>query len=150
MIKVTYGTVKEDHGLPLVQVSDLRKLVEKIKEADTKELEKMKGLDPARVDIILPGAIILLAIYEALKYKSFLVSPYGLRDGALVDHIFNKVNPRIYEERQNQYRYSSIEKISAKFNLNENHARQTARIAGMIFETVASSLRISPLNIRRY
>ena len=142
MIKSAYGTVKEDHGLPLVQVADLRKLVEKIKEADTKELEKMKGLDPARVDIILPGAIILLAIYEALEIQSFLVSPYGLRDGALVDYIFNKVNPRIYEERQNQYRYSSIEKISAKFNLNENHARQTARIAGMIFETVASSLHI--------
>ena len=147
MIKSAYGTVTENHGLPLVQVTDLKKLVEKIKAADTKEMERMKGLDPARVDIILPGAIILLAIYESLEIKSFLVSPYGLRDGALVDYIYNRVNSRIYEERQNQYRYSSIEKISAKFNLNENHARQSARIAGLIFDTLGASLHL-PLELK--
>ncbi|NOZ68652.1 MAG: Ppx/GppA family phosphatase [Deferribacteres bacterium] len=48
------------------------------------------GLEPARLDIIVPGALILLRLMEAFGFSEITVSNYGLREGILVD-LYNRL-----------------------------------------------------------
>lgn len=50
------------------------------------ERSKIKGLEPERADIIVPGTLILLAIMEILNIKEVIVSDYGLLEGALISY----------------------------------------------------------------
>ncbi len=43
------------------------------------------GLEPARLDIIVPGTLILLKLMEAFGFDEITVSNYGLREGILID-----------------------------------------------------------------
>ncbi len=47
----------------------------------------MRGLEPARADVILAGAVICLAAMETLGYQEIIVSDGGLREGILLDVI---------------------------------------------------------------
>ena len=46
---------------------------------------RIPGLDPARADIILGGALLLEQVFAALRIDSMVVSEYALREGVLVD-----------------------------------------------------------------
>ena len=48
---------------------------------DLKTREKIKGLEPARADIIIGGTAILLKILEMLDIESFIVSENDILDG---------------------------------------------------------------------
>ena len=49
------------------------------------ERRALIGLEPGRVDLILGGALILLAVMERFGFAECLVSDYGLREGILID-----------------------------------------------------------------
>ncbi|MBA2625909.1 MAG: Ppx/GppA family phosphatase [Acidimicrobiia bacterium] len=46
---------------------------------------KLAGLDPARADIILGGALLLEQVFAALRVDAMVVSDYALREGVLLD-----------------------------------------------------------------
>ena len=50
------------------------------------ERAKLKGLEAERADIIIPGTLILLTLMEELQAKTFIVSDYGLLEGALISY----------------------------------------------------------------
>jgi len=49
------------------------------------------GLEPARLDIIVPGALILLKLMDAFGFDEITVSNYGLREGILIE-LYNRLN----------------------------------------------------------
>lgn len=134
MVRANGGVKEEENGIPLLYTRDLKNLIHELKKMSPKELLKVPGLDPSRADIIIPGGILLLTLLQTLRIDSSLVSSYGLRDGALIDYIYHKVNKKIYQERQNEYRKRGLEILSDKFNLDKKHAKQTSRLAVLLFE----------------
>jgi exopolyphosphatase/guanosine-5'-triphosphate,3'-diphosphate pyrophosphatase len=51
----------------------------------SKERAKYIPFEPARLDIIVPGTLILLKLMEIFGFKVLTVSNYGLREGILLD-----------------------------------------------------------------
>jgi exopolyphosphatase/guanosine-5'-triphosphate,3'-diphosphate pyrophosphatase len=49
------------------------------------ERRRVPGLEPARADIIVAGAVICLAAMDALGFPELTVSDGGLREGILLD-----------------------------------------------------------------
>lgn len=125
---------REENGMSILRTSDLRELVEAMKGLSTKELVKFKGLDPDRVDIILPGGLILVNILETLKIEKSLISPRGLRDGALVDFIYNNINKNFYVERQERYRYRVLEGVGKKYKIDLARAEHCSNLALKLFD----------------
>ena len=68
------------HGLQLT-INQLREQVEELQEKDLASRKEIKGLPPDRADIILAGAIIILATMERLHKETFYISSHGLRYG---------------------------------------------------------------------
>ena len=136
------GSVPEEEGILLLKTKHLRKLVKEMKELSFDELSKLKGLDKQRIDIIVPGAILLLSMLDSLEIRSSFVLNKGLRDGAIADFIQKKVNKSIYIERQESSRKLGLKRLSAKFNVDQKHAEQCADLAIRLFNILKSEHRL--------
>ena len=70
-------------GLSRVQ---LAAIIDRLLGAETVEARlKISGLDAARADIIVAGALILEGVMDALHVESLRFSDYALREGVLYD-----------------------------------------------------------------
>jgi exopolyphosphatase/guanosine-5'-triphosphate,3'-diphosphate pyrophosphatase len=68
------------HGLQLT-LNELRDQVQELREKDLAARKRIKGLPPDRADIILAGAMIILATMERLHKEALHISSHGLRYG---------------------------------------------------------------------
>jgi len=68
------------HALHLA-VGELRDQVQTLQERDLEARKQIKGLPPDRADIILAGAMIILATMERLHKDALHISTHGLRYG---------------------------------------------------------------------
>ena len=68
------------HGLQL-PIDEIRNQIKILQAKDLKTRKEIKGLPPDRADIILSGAMIILATMERLKKDALHISSHGLRYG---------------------------------------------------------------------
>lgn len=69
-----------------VSLSALSHIYEKLIRLPLLERSKVKGLEPERADIIIPGTLILLTIMEVLNVEEIAISDYGLLEGAMINY----------------------------------------------------------------
>ncbi len=69
-----------------ITLPTLKSIYEKLIMLSAYERTKLKGLEAERADIIIPGTLILLTLMEELWAKTFIVSDYGLLEGALISY----------------------------------------------------------------
>jgi len=101
------------------------------------ERSKIPGLDPARADIIVAGAVILDEIFDVLDLKTMTISDYALREGIILDTI-EKFYRKKKLDHLHDIRYSSVLQIAENFQYEKKHAEQVARLALRIFDQTAS------------
>lgn len=135
--------LKEEKGLYILKTSDLRDLVDDLIKMTPREIAKQKGLDSARADIIMPGGILLVTLLEEIGIKESLICSKGLRDGAVVDFIYRKVNRKIFQQRQNALRLHGLRLLLKKFNADIGHAEHTANISMQLFDLLHEDLGIT-------
>jgi exopolyphosphatase / guanosine-5'-triphosphate,3'-diphosphate pyrophosphatase len=117
---------------------ELSKAVEKIiASPGSEERSRIPGLDPARADIIVAGAVILDEIFDVLRLKTMTVSDYALREGIILDTI-EKFYRTEKLDHLHDIRYASVMQIAGNFNYEKKHARQVARLALQIFDQTES------------
>jgi exopolyphosphatase / guanosine-5'-triphosphate,3'-diphosphate pyrophosphatase len=114
---------------------ELLEVFEEIRDADDKLI--IEGLDPARVDIILAGAIILKEVFKELGIREIMVSEYALREGIILDTLENlHRNGRI--KHLHNLRYSNVIHLAESLHYEKGHSRQVAKIALRIFDQTTS------------
>jgi len=130
-------TLKEELRLPTVATKDFSDLVGQLAQMSKKDLAKIKSLDEGRRDIILPGAALLLSLLKHLKLNRFMVSPNGLRDGAIADYVYKKVNKNIYLRSQTKFREAGLTSIVDKYKMDREHSRHVAELSVQLFDIFA-------------
>ncbi len=113
---------------------ELKDVVDEILEAKSiKQRAKIAGLDPARADIIVGGAIIVEQIFKELELKELTVSEFALREGIVFDTIEKK-----YMSKQaghlDDIRYKSVIHIAESFKYEKEHAMSVTGLALKIFD----------------
>ncbi|MEI6052960.1 MAG: Ppx/GppA phosphatase family protein [Opitutaceae bacterium] len=101
--------------------------------ATNEERSRIPGLDPARADIIVAGAVILDEIFDVLDLKSMTISDFALREGIILDTI-EKFYRKKKLDHLHDIRYSSVLHIAENFQYEKNHAQQVARLALQIYD----------------
>jgi exopolyphosphatase/guanosine-5'-triphosphate,3'-diphosphate pyrophosphatase len=69
-----------------IALSSLKKIYESLIKLPIKERAEIKGLEPERADIVVPGILILLVVMEIINAGVLTVSDYGLLEGLLLDY----------------------------------------------------------------
>ena len=95
--------------------------------------QRRKRFDARRAEIVTAGAVILEAVMRHLGLRSIASVQRGLRDGLIVDLMARKrPNPRDHSLGD------AALALGRRFQLDERHARQVARLALALFDDLAS------------
>ena len=76
---------REKIHLHTITLSSLYALGEKLSALSLEERRKIKGLEPERADLIIPGIQFTIKIMKSLNFDKLIISDYGLIEGALFD-----------------------------------------------------------------
>lgn len=140
-------SLREQLRLPLVDTKDFAEMVDQLSQMSRKEIARLKSIDEGRRDIILPGAALLLALLKHTRMNRFMVSPNGLRDGALADYVYHKVNKNVYLRSQTQFRETGLATIVDKYKMDRGHSEHVAALSVRLFDLFAELHRL-PLETR--
>ncbi len=112
----------------------LFRIVDEIVSARTEEeRSEIKGLDPARADIIVAGALILEQIFEEFRIGEMIVSEFALREGTIFDSI-EKLFKRGNYHNLYDIRYNSVLDLAESFRYEREHSHRVAKLSLQIFD----------------
>lgn len=72
-----------------VKVSDFERIYRLLIESTTAERTEMKGMEPIRVEMIVPSVIFIKLVIERLNIQKIYQTDYALREGVLYELIFS-------------------------------------------------------------
>ncbi len=73
-----------------MNVTDIKNIYSEMTRMTTAERSNLLPFEPSRLDIIVPGTLILLTLMSIFRFNEIVVSNYGLREGILAELYRNK------------------------------------------------------------
>ena len=73
-----------------LNMTDVKMMYSDLSRTTTAERSKFLPFEPSRLDIIVPGTLILLKLMQITKFNNITVSNYGLLEGILAELYENK------------------------------------------------------------
>jgi exopolyphosphatase/guanosine-5'-triphosphate,3'-diphosphate pyrophosphatase len=134
----------ERHGRELPQLN--RHVFELDALADlTRRLERMSqqqraalpGIDAARAEILVPGAIVLEQVLRLTGAKSIRLSDYGVREGLVVDWLRRHARELSTIEAAGDLRMRSVLGLLGRFDTDGRHCRHVAALSLQLFDELA-------------
>ena len=100
---------------------------------DSSARRKLTGLDEKRVDLIVPGIILIDTIFRVFGLKEVVVSESALREGMVV-HYVSGLRGRGEGDGRLDIRRQSVEELGYRCNWHRPHSLQVARLSVMLFD----------------
>ncbi len=130
-----------DGGPPLRHING-RRLERKGLERATRTLEgmalserlRLPGLDAARAEILIPGAIVLVHALRAFDMDELTISDFGVREGLLADYIARHAKEIERLDPVEDLKLRSVFRLLARFRGDEAHARHVTALAMGLFD----------------
>jgi len=126
-----------------VSAKALRRLRNRIVEADIEERLRLPAMDPRRADLSVAGVILFDGIIRRLGAVEFTLCDLALREGLVLDYI-HRNSARIRKvDRYPDVRRRSIVELGERCGYWSEHAQQVAKLALSIFDQTRSAHGLS-------
>jgi len=126
-------TVKHLNGHRL-SASSLERLVRKLEDMPLAQRERLPEIDAKRAEILVPGALVLLAVLDAVKADGITLSDFGLREGLVTDWLDHHAQEVSALERVDDLRMRSVLALQAKFGPGGPHPAHVAALSLALFD----------------
>lgn len=113
------------------QRKNLKKLVKEMSALTTRELMKLPGMEPKRVDLILAGAVLLEEIMETIGAKTATVTEFALRDGILAEE---SRGARARLKIPLSFRIEDLRRKAQRFGMSSERSGRILKLAETLFE----------------
>jgi len=123
-----------------VSRANVRHLMNDLASMPIEKRRKVAGLNPQRADIIVAGLLVIDRILRRLHVNTVQVHTRGVRDGLLLTMV-RQAPARIVSPAE---RWAAAERFATSCGVDLKHARQAARIAGLLLDQLAAPLGIDP------
>ncbi|HLH78487.1 MAG TPA: Ppx/GppA phosphatase family protein [Candidatus Binataceae bacterium] len=120
-----------NHTLKRQALADLSALLAK---QSARERSRMPGLERRRVDTIVAGAIVAGVLMDGFKMKALRVCEWALREGILLDFMAHHQRDLEAAALVPDLRRRSVLEMARRFQVEEAHSRQVARLALILFD----------------
>ena len=117
-----------------LQLSALAALTRRLEGMSREEREKLPGIDEARAEILLPGAIVLEQVLRMANARTITLSDYGVREGLVTDWIKRHAQELTTLESASDLRLRSVLGLLARFDPDGRHARHVALLSLRLFD----------------
>jgi exopolyphosphatase/guanosine-5'-triphosphate,3'-diphosphate pyrophosphatase len=134
--------------------AQIRHLVSDLANMTLERRCKVQGLSPQRADIIVAGLAIVERIMRHLRVNVVQVHTRGVRDGLLLTMVSSRHAPRAVADAadgtrsvpatNSEERRAAVEEFAKNCGVDLVHARQVARIAGLLWQQLTESLGLKP------
>ncbi|TCD48807.1 Ppx/GppA phosphatase family protein [Chlorobium sp. N1] len=120
--------------------SEFEELYGKVMPLGSLERRKMTGLDEKRVDLIVPGLILVNMIFRLFKLEEIVVSDSSLREGMVLHYLqqCSLGSPRRCPDPELDIRRESVRELGFRCGWNREHSEQVARLSLQLFDELAS------------
>ncbi len=75
--------------MQLISIEESKKIFEEVISSTKNQREQMTGMEPLRIEMIVPAFIFIRLVAQKLNIKSIIQTDYALREGVLYDRIYN-------------------------------------------------------------
>jgi len=120
-----------------IRADRIHALRKRLTSTDLRERLRMKGMDEARADIIVTGAIILDTLLEMFRVKELVLSDWALRQGILLNYIHRHPRTLARAEAYPDVRRRSVIELAERCTWDEAHSRHVSALALSIFDQTA-------------
>ena len=111
----------------------LEGLVERLASLAPAERSSVRGIKPARADLILAGAVVLAVVLEAGGFEGLEATEAGLREGIFFERYFDGKEPPLVAD----VRRASVLNLAARYQMDVAHTRHVAELALGMFDELA-------------
>ena len=112
----------------------LSRLTRRLVRMSRAQRERVPGIDATRAEIIVPGALLLLHVMEALDAPGITVSDFGVREGLVTDYLASHAREVSTLEQVESLRLRSVLALLTKFFPESRHSQHVARLALRLFD----------------
>jgi exopolyphosphatase/guanosine-5'-triphosphate,3'-diphosphate pyrophosphatase len=104
------------------------------------ERKKMTGLDEKRVDLIIPGLILVDMIFRLFNLKEIVISDSALREGMVLHYLQHRLaaGSKRGDAGELDIRRESVYELGFRCGWNRDHAEHIARLSLQLFDQLAS------------
>lgn len=125
------------HGT-VVTRADLEHILDLLQGMSPSERHAVRGLSPARADIIIAGLAVAAEVMARLEAREMVVSAFGIREGLLLEAA--RVAPVVADAGEARER--SVLQLAERSHYEAPHARQVQRLSLKIFDPLAEALEL--------
>jgi exopolyphosphatase/guanosine-5'-triphosphate,3'-diphosphate pyrophosphatase len=125
-------TASTDKPRP-VAFKDVWALEEKLCALTAAERSRLPGLDPKRVDSIIPGVILVRSVLEVVHADSYVLCEAALREGLVADYAARNGPGIQLVDEYPDLRRRSVMRLARRCHANQPHSEQVARLALDLF-----------------
>lgn len=139
VIEARGETVPQSMNAATMSTDELTKVVDLLAAAPTPdERRRLPGIDAARADILLGGAVVLEQLSIALGVDQWTISDYALREGALLDAMHRLGGGSLHH--LSDLRRRSVFHLMELCDDDPDHSLQVARLALMLHDELGERL----------
>jgi exopolyphosphatase/guanosine-5'-triphosphate,3'-diphosphate pyrophosphatase len=131
-----------DENVNFVDKKFIEFFLNELKDKTFEERNNIKGIDTQRTDIIQPAALIAEMFLDKTNCDGFFTIKGGLKNGLTIDTL-NNHGIRMHFQENADVRLSRILEIGSKFFFEEEHARQTEKLAKILFMKLKEILKLN-------
>jgi len=121
------------HNHPLKRQA-LNELAEIVLKQPARERARMPGLERRRVDLVPAGVILTAILMDGFRLKQLRACEWALREGILLDFLAHHQKDLVAAENVPDLRRRSVLEMARRFQVEEAHSRQVARLALRLFD----------------
>ncbi|MCL5999824.1 MAG: Ppx/GppA family phosphatase, partial [Chloroflexi bacterium] len=121
------------HGYQL-SLSAVENLVTQMSQMSARELLAMPGMNADRVDVILPGVIIVRELMRFGEFEQFTVSGAGVREGLFFTEFLADVRVPIIDD----VRAFSVENTARQYGAWNDHSHHVRKLTLQLFDQLAA------------
>ncbi|MCA9471466.1 MAG: Ppx/GppA family phosphatase [Nitrospirales bacterium] len=121
-------------NLATIELDEIRSLEAELAQCEMKSRLLIPGLDPKRVDTLLPGAMFFRCLLEKSGAKTLTISDKALREGLIFDFIKRNREGLEAEKEIPNTRRRNIILFGRKCHFAESHALHVSKLALQVFD----------------
>ena len=121
-------------NLATIELDEIRAIEAELLQGDAKSRSGIPGLDPKRVDTLVPGTIFFRCLLEQAGQKTLTISDKALREGLIYDFIERHREGLQAEREIPNTRRRNVILFGRRCHYAEDHALHVSRLALHIFD----------------
>lgn len=109
-------------------------LLKNVLSQNSEQRRMLNGLDEKRMDLIVPGLVLMHTLFKQFNINELMISESALREGMVIDYLLNHVEAYRKTHEFLDVRRKSVIELAQRFQWDKTHSSHVAKLAVRLFD----------------